>query len=122
MAKYLLLIYQDEANLPATPEAFAAMADEYGAYTNAIAAQGILVHGEALQPTSASTTVRIRDGKALITDGPFAETKEALGGLYLVECEDLDGALAAAAGIPGARTGTIEVRPIQPMPEPGGPA
>ena len=119
MAKYLLLIYTDESTLPATPEAFAAMADEYGAYTQAIAAQGLLRHGEALQPTAAATSVRVRDGRTLITDGPFAETKEALGGFYLVECDDLDAALQAAAGIPGARFGTVEVRPIQPMPEPG---
>ncbi len=119
MAKYLLLIYTDETALPASPEAFAQMAEEYGAYTNAIAAQGILRHGEALQPTAAATSVRVRDGRTLITDGPFAETKEALGGFYLVECDDLDAALQAAAAIPGARLGTVEVRPIQPMPEPG---
>jgi hypothetical protein len=119
VAKYLLLIYTDETALPASPEAFAAMAEEYGAYTNAIAAQGILLHGEALQPTAAATSVRVRDGRTLITDGPFAETKEALGGFYLVECDDLDAALQAAARIPGARLGTVEVRPIQPMPEPG---
>ncbi len=120
MAKYLLLIYQDEATLPATPEAFAAMAEEYGAYTNAIAAQGILRAGEALEPTPAATSLRVRDGRTLVTDGPFAETKEALGGFYMVECDDLDTALAAAAGIPGARVGTVEVRPIVPMPLPGG--
>jgi hypothetical protein len=119
VAKYLLLIYTDESTLPTTPDAFAEMADAYGAYTNAIAAQGILRHGEALQPTTAATTVRVRDGRTLITDGPFAETKEALGGFYLVDCEDLDAAIAAAAAIPGARLGSIEVRPIQPMPEPG---
>jgi hypothetical protein len=118
VAKYLLLIYTDEATLPMTPAAFESMAEEYGAYTQAIAGQGILRHGEALQPTSTATTVRVRDGKTLITDGPYAETKEALGGLFIVECDDLDAALAAAAGIPGARLGSIEVRPIQPMPEP----
>jgi hypothetical protein len=119
MAKYLLLIYTDEATLPATPEATMAMFAEYGAFTEAIAAQGILRAGEALEPTSASTTVRVRDGKTLVTDGPFAETKEALGGFFMIECDDLDTALGAAAGIPGARFGTIEVRPIIPMPEPG---
>jgi hypothetical protein len=119
MAKYLLLIYTDEAALPATPEATMAMFEEYGKYTQSIAAQGILRAGEALEPTSASTTVRVRDGKTLVTDGPFAETKEALGGFFMIECDDLDTALGAAAGIPGARFGTIEVRPIIPMPEPG---
>jgi hypothetical protein len=119
MAKYLLLIHQDEATLPATPEAFAAMTTEYDAYTTAIAAQGILRGGEALEPTPAATTVRVRDGRTLITDGPFAETKEALGGFFLIECDDLDTALAAAAGIPGAKVGCVEVRPIIPMPMPG---
>jgi hypothetical protein len=122
MTKYLLLIYQDEATLPATPEAFAAMAEEYGAYTNAIAAEGLLRAGEALEPTPAATTVRVRDGRTLVTDGPFAETKEALGGFYMIECDDLDTALSAAARIPGARTGAIEVRPIVPMPMPAGAA
>jgi hypothetical protein len=95
------------------------MAKEYGAYTNAIAAQGILRAGEALEPTPAATSVRVRDGRTLVTDGPFAETKEALGGFYMIECDALDAALAAAAGITGARSGTIEVRPIVPMPMPG---
>ncbi len=119
MAKYLLLIYQDETTLPASPEAFDAMADEYNAYTRTIATQGILRAGEALEPIAAATTVRVRDGKTLVTDGPFAETKEALGGFYMVECDDLDAALAAAAAIPGARLGSVEVRPIIPMPLPG---
>ena len=120
MAKYLLLIYADEAMLPASPEAFAAMDAEYTAYTRRIADQGILRAGEALEPTASATTVRVRDGKTLVTDGPFAETKEALGGFYMIECDDLDAALAAAAGIPGARLGSVEVRPIMEMPLPEG--
>ena len=122
MAKYLLLIYQDEATLPTTPDEDAAMMEQYNAYTAGIAAQGILRAGEALESTTAATTVRVRDGRTLVTDGPFAETKEALGGFYMIECDDLDTALAAAAGIPGARTGSVEVRPIIPMPMPEGAA
>ncbi len=122
MAKYLLLIYQDEATPPTTPEEDAAMMEQYNAYTAGIAAQGILRAGEALESTTAATTVRVRDGRTLVTDGPFAETKEALGGFYMIECDDLDTALAAAAGIPGARTGSVEVRPIIPMPMPEGAA
>ncbi len=111
--KYALLIYTQEANEPqeGTPEAEQVMKDYYE-YTNAISAQGINLGGEALMPTPTATTVRVRDGETLTTDGPFAETKEQLGGFYLVECADLDGAIEAAAGIPRAKHGSIEVRPI----------
>jgi hypothetical protein len=110
--QYLLLIYEGEkrfANLN-KPDLTAEMA-EYRAFGKefASAIQG----GNALQPTSAATTVRVRDGKRLTTDGPFAETKEQLGGFYLVEAKDLDAAIAMAAQIPGARFGSVEVRPIQ---------
>jgi hypothetical protein len=120
VAKYLLLIYGAEQPLPPTEDQVAAMFVEYGAFTASIEGQGILRGAEALVPTSAATTVRVRDGKTLVSDGPFAETKEALGGFYLIECDDLDTALAAAARIPGARMGSIEVRPIVDMPEPAG--
>ena len=83
---------------------------EYGAFGKEFAAQ--IVGGHALKPTSTATTVRVRDGKRLTTDGPFAETKEQLGGYYLVEAADLDEALGMAAKIPGARYGSIEVRPL----------
>ena len=76
-----------------------------------------MLAGEALQPTDTATSVRVRDGSTLVTDGPFAETKEALGGFYLLECKDLDEAIEMAAKIPGAKQGTIEVRPIWQLPE-----
>ncbi|MFL5292811.1 MAG: YciI family protein [Myxococcales bacterium] len=110
--QYLLLIYEGEkrfANL-SKPDLMA----EIGQYQSfgeefASAIQG----GNALQPTSTATTVRVREGKRLTTDGPFAETKEQLGGYYLVEARDLDAAIAIAAKIPGARYGSVEVRPVQ---------
>jgi hypothetical protein len=75
--------------------------------------RGALLGGEALQPTSTATTIRVRDGQTMTTDGPFAETKEALGGYYLLQCKDLDEAIELAAMIPGASTGSVEIRPIQ---------
>ena len=85
---------------------------EYVAFTNDIQATGQCVAGEALQPVSAATTVRIRSGQLATTDGPFAETKEQLGGFYLVEAKDLNEAIHVASRIPSARTGSIEVRPV----------
>jgi hypothetical protein len=112
--QYLLLIYDNEKTLAAMSE------DErgkflkaYGAFTQEAKASGNHVAGEALQRVATATTVRIRDGKTVTTDGPFAETREQLGGFYLVEAKDLDEARALAARIPSARTGSIEVRPIQ---------
>ena len=86
--------------------------DGYNAFTEHVKERGAYEAGEALDPTSTATTVRVRDGKTLTTDGPYAETKEALGGFYLVQAADLDEAIAFAAMIPGAREGAIEVRPI----------
>jgi hypothetical protein len=91
------------------------MLDQFGAYevfTQHLRDRKAIVAGEALQPTATATTVRVVDGKTITTDGPFAETKESLGGFYLVEAADLDEAIAYAAMIPGARSGSIEVRPI----------
>jgi hypothetical protein len=85
---------------------------EYDAYTKMLRDRGAFVAGDALWPTSSATTVRIRDGRTVMTDGPFAETKEALGGYYQVEAKDLDEALEIAAACPGARWGSVEVRPI----------
>ncbi len=85
---------------------------EYDAFTQWTRDKGMFEAGEALQPTSAATTVQVRDGRTITTDGPYAETKEALGGFYLIEASDLDAAIDAAARIPGARHGSIEVRPI----------
>ncbi len=111
--RYLALIYSDEAaEADVPPEAMQEVFAEYGKFEAEIAPTGKKLGGEALQPTTTATCIRIRDGKTSITDGPFAETKEALGGFYLLDCEDLDEATAWAAKIPGAKYGTIEVRPI----------
>jgi hypothetical protein len=111
--QYLLMIYQNEAEYGKIDAATAKqMMDEYGAFTQSIVQSGNFKAGDRLQPTATATTVRIRDGKTLTTDGPFAETREQLGGYYLVEARDLDAALAIAARIPSARFGAIEVRPI----------
>jgi hypothetical protein len=111
--QYLLLIYRNEAE-QAKMDAAAGqqMRTDYGTFTQSIIQSGNFKAGDALQPTSTATTVRVRDGKTLTTDGPFAETREQLGGYYLVEAKDLDAALAIAARIPGAKVGSIEVRPI----------
>lgn len=115
--QYLLLIYGNEKDWETMSEAeqgnvFA----EHMEFTRAISEQGRLRGGEALQPTSTATTVRVRDGKTLTTDGPFAETREQLGGFYLIDAPNLDEAIAIAARIPDARSGSIEVRPIMEIP------
>jgi hypothetical protein len=111
--QYLLLIYQNEAEFGKMDAAARQkVSAEYGAYTQSIVQSGHFKAGDGLQPTTTATTVRVRDGKTLTTDGPFAETREQLAGYYLVEAKDLDAALGIAARIPGARTGSIEVRPI----------
>lgn len=111
--QYLLLIYRSEAELAKMdPAARQKMSADYGEYTQSIIQSGHFKAGDGLQPTTTATTVRVRDGKVLTTDGPFAETREQLGGYYLVEAKDLDTALSLAARIPGARDGSIEVRPI----------
>jgi hypothetical protein len=114
--QYLLLIYANESQIAKTdPAVLAAMSNEYMDFTKAIVQGGQFKAGDALKPTSAATTVRVRDGKTVTTDGPFAETREQLGGYYLIEAKDLDQAIGIAARIPGARVGSIEVRPIRPM-------
>jgi hypothetical protein len=111
--QYLLLIYRNEAELVnMDPAARQKLSAEYGTYTQSIVQSGNFKAGDGLQPTSTATTVRVRDGKILTTDGPFAETREQLGGYYLVEAKDLDAAIGMAARIPGARDGSIEVRPV----------
>ena len=113
--QYMCLIYDDE-------QVFKNMGEdernqvfgEYGSFTESIRESGTYVAGDALQPTSTATTVRIRDGKTLVTDGPFAETKEQLGGYYIIDVGTLDEAIEWAAKIPSARMGSIEVRPIVP--------
>jgi hypothetical protein len=111
--QYLLLIYDDEKKMAAMPEAEQkAFFGAYFEFTNAIKKSGHHRGGDALEPVSTATSVRVRDGKTLSTDGPFAETREQLGGYYLVEAKDLDEAISIAARIPSARYGTIEVRPV----------
>ena len=115
--QYMLLIYGNEAAMKNTsPADRDAMFRAYGAFTDRIIKSGNMKAGDALQPTATATTVRVRDGKTLTTDGPFAETKEQLGGYYLVEAKDLDEATKLAAGIPGAQHGSIEVRPVMQLP------
>lgn len=111
--QYLLLIYSDEsAGVDVTQEEREAWMGEYYAYTEAMRQAGVRLGGEALHPTSAATTVRVQDGKTVTTHGPFAETREQLGGFFLMECNNLDEAIEWAARCPGARVGSIEVRPI----------
>lgn len=113
--QYMLLIYEPDRQTR-TPEEWAAMMPAYMAYTEGLQAAGVLVDGSALADTGSATTVRVRDGKRAITDGPFAETKEFLGGYYLLECATLDQALEHAAACPGAVRGSIEVRPVMDVP------
>jgi hypothetical protein len=111
--KYLCLIYENEQNWSHyTKNQGDSMMAEYGAFTQDIQKSGHMIGGEALQPTHTATTVRVRNGKVSTTDGPFAETKEQLGGYYLIEGKDLNDAIQVAARIPGAKTGSVEVRPI----------
>ncbi len=111
--QYLLLIYDKEADWNKLSEADqATMYKEYGEFTQSIMQSGHHKAGHQLQPISTATTVRVRDKKRVVTDGPFAETKEQLGGFYMIEAKDLDDAIAVAARIPSARYGSIEVRPI----------
>jgi hypothetical protein len=111
--RYLLLIYADEHGWEsADPEGRAAMYAEYGALANELRETGEMVGGDELTPTATATTVRVSEGERLVTDGPFAETKEQLGGYFLVDVEDLDRAIDIAGRIPAARHGSIEIRPI----------
>ena len=111
--RYIALIYLDEKLNPApgSPEMEKLMADYY-AYGDEVTRRGAFKAGDALMPVAMATTVRVRDGKTLTTDGPFAETKEQLGGYYVLNCKDLDEAIELAAKIPNARDGSIEVRPL----------
>ena len=115
--QYILLIYGDESSMKTATQADRnAMMAEYGEFTQSIVKSGNMKAGDALQPSATATTVRVRDGKTLRTDGPFVESKEQLGGYYLVEAKDLDEAIKLAARIPGARQGAIEVRPVMVLP------
>ena len=116
--KYLLLIYENEGAWASMPEAEQGKVyQEYMSYSQSIRGSGHYLAGQALQPVSTATTVRVKNGKTVTTDGPFAETREQLGGYYLVEAKDLDEAISLGARIPGAKYGSIEVRPIMPTPK-----
>ncbi len=107
--RFLLLIYNEEVNgCTGTPELF----DEMGVFNAEVIAEGVREAGEALEPVVTARTIRVRGGRVSSTDGPFAETKEQLGGFYMLECADMEAACAYAARIPAARFGSIEVRPI----------
>jgi hypothetical protein len=111
--KYACLIYQDESLLQKlSKEELDKMNGEYWAATNALQQSGQLIASHGLAPTHTATTVRVRGGKTMTTDGPFAETKEQLGGIYLIEAKDLNEAIQVAAKIPSASIGSIEVRPL----------
>ena len=121
MAKYMLLIYGHESAGPAqdSPEAYAEF-EHWNTYTQELAQSGALLGGAPLDPVATATTVRVRDGERLVTDGPFAETREALGGYYLIDVPDLDAALAWAAKMPNITYGSVEVRPVMDVPMPEG--
>ena len=111
--KYALLIYADEKAWASVPhDEQHAIHEEYDKFANELVERGVMRGGDELADSPAATTVRVRDGQQLVTDGPFAETKEQLGGYFLVEVDDLDSAIELASKIPGARHGSVEVRPI----------
>ena len=106
--KYAILIYDDES----VDHAARADMEAWGAFTQEVMTKGVMQAGEALQPTATATTVRVQNGRTVSSDGPFAETKEQLGGFYILECKDLDEAIEYAAKIPSAPYGSVEVRPV----------
>jgi hypothetical protein len=117
--RYMLLIHSDPADChERSPEAEAELMAAYGAFNQELEAAGANLGADRLHPVSTATTVRVRDGGALITDGPFAESKEHLGGYYIIEAPDLDAAVAWAAKVPSATFGSVEVRPIWDMSAP----
>jgi len=114
--QYLLMIYGNEAGMQAASKDQATqMSAAYMAYAEAMKQAGVIRGGERLRPTSEATTVRVKNGKTEVLDGPYADTKEQLGGYFMIDVPDLDAALAWAAKCPGASTGTMEVRPVWPM-------
>lgn len=110
--KYMLLMYVDEAKAPQTPDEYQAVTQAWYGFNEEAKAAGALLSNNGLDPIANATTVRVREGKPLITDGPFAETHEQLGGYYLLDCKDLDEAIRWAEKIPTAQYGSIEVRPL----------
>ena len=116
MSQYMLLIYGPAEGGPA-PEEMAAEMPKWYAFTEGLRSSGVLVSADPLHPVDTATTVRVRDGETQITDGPFAETKEHLGGYYIIDVPDLDTALKHAANVPNVHYGSIEVRPVMDMSE-----
>jgi hypothetical protein len=116
MPQYMLLIYDDEAQRATTEQDMAGVMQEYFAYTDSLTERGAMKEGAALDPVATARTVRVRDGQALVVDGPFAETKEQLGGFYMIECDTIDQAIEAAKMCPGAKYGSVEVRPVMQIP------
>jgi len=110
--RYLLLIYSEEPVGAPDPADVEKTMNEYWAYSEAVTSAGIGGSGEALQPSTTATSVRVRDGQRVVTDGPFAETREVLGGFYLIDVPDLDAAIEWAERCPGAKVGTMEIRPV----------
>jgi hypothetical protein len=118
--KYALTIYGDEsARENTSPEERQAVTQAYHALTQEMQEKGVLVAGEGLYPTDTATTVRVREGQRDVTDGPFAETKEQLGGFYVLDCKDLDEAVEWAEKIPGSQIGSVEIRPVMVFDEAG---
>ncbi|HEY7705303.1 MAG TPA: YciI family protein [Acidimicrobiia bacterium] len=117
--KYALLIYSPEPTEPPSEEEIGEVMMAYNAFSQAVRDKGAYIGGEALEDSTTASTVRVRDGQVLTSDGPFAETKEVLGGFYLLDCANLDEALSWAAQIPGAKNGSIEVRPVWEVPAQG---
>ena len=114
--QYLLMIYGNEAGMQAaSKDQVTQMSAAYMAYAEAMKQAGVIRGGERLRPTSEATTVRVKNGKTEVLDGPYADTKEQLGGFFMIDVPDLDAALAWAAKCPGASTGSMEVRPVWPM-------
>lgn len=115
--RYICLIYRDEAHLRALSQSEAdGVMEAYYDFTDWVKRSGHYLASDPLQPTTTATTVRVREGRRMVTDGPFSETKEQLGGYFLIEAADLDDAIEVAARIPGARTGSVEVRPVLEIP------
>lgn len=111
--RYMLLLYDSEKDWANMSEAESGgLYAEFGEFTDSIVKSGNMVHGDPLEPTSTATTVRVRNGKTQTTDGPFAETREQLGGFYIIEAKDLDEAIGLAARIPSSRMGSVEIRPV----------
>jgi hypothetical protein len=119
--RYALLIYIEPPAVAPTDAENMAVMEQYMAFGREAVEAGVMVTGEALEGTNMATSVRVRNGQTLVTDGPFAETKEEFGGFYLIEAADLDEAIKWAAQIPGAVRGTIEVRPVVDFPSPSNP-